>query len=214
MQRLSTTALLVVLCVACGSQPGVPPSPTVIADVARAAPPPAVVTTSRDRSGSEPAPSTHMANGDGPEAATRHEPADHHLPPSPLDGNGPTPEVEPRVIAPPADEADAEQVATYVAELWGNTGPTAVPWRDQAAGHLTPQFRESLARALVSPEQHAAEATALESNADATASGERVTVTLEQLRANADVPWRVLTVELLVVEIGGRWLVASLEVLA
>lgn len=213
MQRFPITALAFSLCAACSGHAGLPPSvppPVVGADGAseRAAIDPAGVHTP-DRS-ERPGPSgdgwiLDLGPSDVPE---------QQLPPSLLDGPDAPVVIEPRLpIAPPGD-ADAITIAIYVAEAWGNTGPEIVPWPETTRAFLTDGFSESLARDHLAVEQYVASATAVHATSHPTPTGDRVTVTLEQVQASSEIPWRLVTVELHVVDIDGQALVASLEVVA
>lgn len=213
MQRFSITALALSLCAACSGHAGLPPS---------VPPPVAAADGLSERAAIGPA-GDHTPDrferpglsGDGwildPEPSDVPE---QQLPPSLLDGPDAPVVVEPRLpVAPPGD-ADAITIAIYVAEAWGNTGPDIVPWHETTRAFLTDGFSESLARDHLAVDQSVASATAVQATSHLTPTGDRVTVTLEQVQASSEIPWRLIIVELLVVDIDGRALVASLEVVA
>ena len=213
MQRFSITALALGLCAACSGHADLPPRvppPLVAADGASelAAIGPAGVNTP-DRF------KRPGLIGDGwiLELGSDEVP-EQLLPPSLLDGPDAPVVVEPRLPTAPPGDADAITIAIYVAEVWGNVGPEIVPWHETTRAFLTDGFSESLARDHLAVDQSVASATAVQATSHLTPTGDRVTVTLEQVQASSEIPWRLIIVELLVVDIDGRALVASLEVVA
>lgn len=213
MQRLSTTGLIALFCTGCGvndvpaAEPSIPAqaidhpaeAPTVVAVL----PPDTIVGSPIPNSTYEAAPERVATKGEVPATP---------LPPTPLEGGSVTSDIEPRTV--PSPGADASAVAIYVAEVWGSTGPGIAPWHDEAASYLTPLFRESLAQDSHHVARRPTRATALAVKKGGDSTAQRVTVTLEQELGSGDVPWRVLTLEILVIAIDSRWLVASLEIVA
>ena len=217
MQRSSIITAAVVLCAACGGHKTVPSDDLrPIAEVVEAShPTPVASVEGRGRPADGlmaplPTDADRVLELDGPAEA----PGPVLPPPSQLEGSDPASKLEPRLIDAPGLDADATTVATYVAETWGNTGPGIAPWHETADDYLTDSFSESFARRDLAVDDLPASATAVEATSRPTPTGERVTVTLEQVQASAEVPWRLVTVEMLVVDVDGRALVASLEVLA
>lgn len=215
MQRLSTTGLIALFCTGCGVNdvPATEPSIPAQAIDHPAEAPAAIAVLPADTIVGSPVPKP-SEEATPERATTEGEVPATSLPPTPLERGSVTSDIEPRTVPSPGPGADASAVAIYVAEVWGNTGPGIAPWHDEATSYLTPLFCESLARDNHHAARRPIRATALmvETGEDSTA--QRVTVTLEQELDSADVPWRVLTLEILVIAIDSRWLVASLEVVA
>lgn len=212
MPRFSITALALSLCAACSGHAGLPPSdppPVAGADGAseRAAIDPAGVHTLDrfERPG---------LSGDGWILDLEPGVPEQQLPPPLLDGPDAAVVVVPLLPVSPPGDANAITIAIYVAEVWGNTGPGIVPWHETTRAFLTDGIFESLARDHLAVDQHVASATAVQATSKPSPTGDRVTVTLEQVQASSEIPWRLVTVELLVVGIDGQALVASLEVVA
>lgn len=215
MQRLSTTGLIALFCTGCGvnNVPAAEPSIPAQAIDHPAEAPAAIAVLPADTIVGSPVPNpTYEA---APERATTEgEVPATSLPPTPLERGSVTSDIEPRTVPSPGPGADASAVAIYVAEVWGNIGPGIAPWHDEAASYLTPLFRESLALDSHHVARRPVRATALAVTAGEVSTAQRVTVTLEQELGSSDLPWRVLTLELLIIAIDSRWLVASLEVVA
>lgn len=213
MQRLSTTGLIALLCTGCGVNDVPATDPAIPARTIDhpAEAPAAVAVLPTDTIVGSPVPNP-IYEPAPKRAAAESEVASTSLPPSPLEGDSETSVIEPRSVPVPGPGADASAVATYVAEVWGNTGPGIAPWHDEAASYLTPLFRASLEGYDHDVARRPARATALVVETGGESAARRVAVTLEQELGSADVPWRVLTLDLLVIVIDSRWLVASLEV--
>lgn len=216
MQRFLINVLAVALCVACGAPADAPADRTIpVANVGHAVRLPAAATVEAGD------PSTADALLRTPAEAKwifdlddTSQTAGSTLAPSQLDGSDPATPLDPRLIVEPGPDSDATTLATYVAEAWANTGPAIAPWHEAAQAYLTEGFSQSVAQDPVPVEQLIAAATAVQATTRPTPTGERVTVTLEQVRASDEIPWRLVIVEVLVVELDGRSLVSSLEVVA
>lgn len=216
MQRFSITVVAVVLCVACGAPADAPADRTVpVANVGRAVELPAAATVEAGDLSTDdallrvPAEAGWIVELDDTSQTTGSA-----LAPSQYDGSGPATPLEPRLIVEPEPDADATTLAAYVAEAWANTGPGIAPWHEAAQAYLTEAFSRSVALDPTPVEQLIAAATAVQATTRPTPTGDRVTVTLEQVRASDEIPWRLVVVEVLVVELDGRALVASFEVVA
>ena len=216
MQRFSINVLFVVLCAACGGPADAPVHNTIpLSNV--------------DQGSGLPAPGNvdvaDLSTADGflrtPTGANWILELDEEsrtptsaLAPSHFEASDPTTPVEPRLIIEPGPNADATTVATYVAEAWANSGPGTVPWHQATQTYLTQEFSESINRDHPPVRQLTAVAKVVQATTRPTPTGERVNVTLEQVRSSDRLPWRLVGVEVLVVEVDGRSLVASLKVMA
>ncbi len=135
------------------------------------------------------------------------------IPPSPTDFHFDDVVVTPRVVATPSSDADALMIASYIAEVWANSGPEFEPWNVAANAFLTDAFTLELASDPNPGATGATWATAIAAERESSATGEHITVTIEQVSSGDEsAGWRLLVVELLLVEVDGTWLVASLEV--
>ena len=209
MQRFSITALSLGLFVSCSRQVDPPTTiPAPVTDPSSEAP--VVGPAEFDRPDRFERPGLtgdswilELESGDVPEPP---------LSPSLLDGPDVAVAVEPRLPIAPPSGADAITIAFYVAVVWGNTGPEIVPWHEATRAFLTDEFSESLARDHLAVGQLIASATAVQASSYITPTGDRVTVSLEHVLASSEVTWRLVTVELLLVDVDGRALVAALEV--
>ena len=122
--------------------------------------------------------------------------------------------VTPLVAPTPSSDADAPAIASYVAEVWANSGPELEPWNVAADAFLTDAFTIQLASEPDPGARGATWATAIAAERESSATSERITVTLEQVSSSDESGgWRLLVVEVLLVEVDGTWLVASLEVI-